>query len=146
MTQGERDRLVVLKKARKGLITQREAALELEVGERQVRRLLDRLKEAGDRAVIHGLKGQPANRKIGEAIRKGAVEALSDDKCHDFGPTRARAYLASKRKIAISKETARRFLRFTGTINLPCTSAWPLQTGHFYFALDRTNLRWFFRI
>jgi hypothetical protein len=110
MTQGERDRLIVLKKARKGLITQREAALELEVGERQVRRLLDRLKEAGDRSVIHGLKGQPSNRKIDEAIRKRAVEALSDDKCHDFGPTYARDYLASKRKIAISKETARRWM------------------------------------
>jgi hypothetical protein len=31
-------------------------------------------------------------------------------------------------------------LRFTGTINLPCTSAWPLQTGHFYFARRRTFL------
>lgn len=110
MTQGERDRLIVLKKARKGLITQKEAALELEVGERQVRRLLDRLKEAGDRTVIHGLKGQPSNHKIDEAIRKRAVEALSDDKCHDFGPTYARDYLASKRKIAISKETARRWM------------------------------------
>jgi transposase len=110
MTQGERDRLIVLKKARKGLITQREAALELEVGERQVRRLLDRLKAAGDRSVIHGLKGQPSNRKIDEAIRKRAVEALSDDKCHDFGPTYARDYLASKRKIAISKETVRRWM------------------------------------
>jgi hypothetical protein len=110
MTQGERDRLIVLKKARKGLITQREAALELEVGERQVRRLLDRLKAAGDRSVIHGLKGQPSNRQIDEAIRKRAVEALSDEKCHDFGPTYARDYLASKRKIAIGKETVRRWM------------------------------------
>jgi transcriptional regulator len=31
-------------------------------------------------------------------------------------------------------------LRFTGTIDLPCTSAWPLQTGHFDFALTRIVL------
>ena len=31
MTQAERDRLVVLKKTRRGLVTQRDAALELEV-------------------------------------------------------------------------------------------------------------------
>jgi hypothetical protein len=31
MTQAERDRLVVLKKAKKGLITQTEAAVELQV-------------------------------------------------------------------------------------------------------------------
>jgi hypothetical protein len=46
-TQRERDRLVVLKKAQKKLITQRQAAAELELTERQVRRLLVRLKESG---------------------------------------------------------------------------------------------------
>jgi hypothetical protein len=38
MTQGQRDRLVALKKAKKKLITQREAAAELGISERQVRR------------------------------------------------------------------------------------------------------------
>ena len=52
MTQRERDRLVVLKKAHKKLITQRQAAEELDLTERHVRRLLARLKESGDRAVI----------------------------------------------------------------------------------------------
>jgi hypothetical protein len=110
MTQAERDRLVVLKKTRKGLATRKDAALELEVGERQVRRLLGRLEQFGDKSVIHALKGKPSNRKIDEAIRKRAVEALSDQKCHDFGPTYARDYLASKKKIEISKETARRWM------------------------------------
>jgi hypothetical protein len=40
MTQRDRDRLVVLKKALKRLITQREAAYELQATERHVRRLL----------------------------------------------------------------------------------------------------------
>ena len=110
MTQAERDRLVVLNKAKKGLITQKEAALELEVSERQVRRLVGRLKENGDKSVIHGLKGKPSNRQIDDAIRKRAVDALSDQKCHDFGPTYARDYLASKKKIAVSKETTRRWM------------------------------------
>jgi predicted ArsR family transcriptional regulator len=52
MTQRERDRLVVLKKAQKKHITQRQAAEELKLSERQVRRLLWKLKEAGDRAVV----------------------------------------------------------------------------------------------
>lgn len=111
MTQAERDRLVVLKKAKKGLVTQKEAALELEVSARQVRRLLGRLQQVGDKPVIHSLKGKPSNRKIDEAIRKRAVEALSDEKCHDFGPAYARDYLASKKKIVVSQETARRWMR-----------------------------------
>jgi hypothetical protein len=40
MTQRDRDRLVVLKKALKKLITQSHAAQELDLTERQVRRLL----------------------------------------------------------------------------------------------------------
>ena len=40
MTQRERDRLVVLKKAQKKLITQRQAAADLQVSKRQVRRML----------------------------------------------------------------------------------------------------------
>jgi DNA-binding transcriptional regulator LsrR (DeoR family) len=44
MTQAERDRLVALKKAKKKLITQKQAAEEIGVTERQVRRLLRKLR------------------------------------------------------------------------------------------------------
>jgi hypothetical protein len=44
MTQRNRDRLVVLRKAQKKLITQKQAAIELQLTERQVRRLAKRLK------------------------------------------------------------------------------------------------------
>ena len=49
MTQQDRDRLVALKKAKKGLITQRQAAEEIGQSERHVRRLLKRLKGKGGR-------------------------------------------------------------------------------------------------
>src|SRR2546422_3778190 len=54
MTQADRDRLVALRKAKKKLITQREAAEELGLSVRQVKRLLYALKKHGDKAVIHG--------------------------------------------------------------------------------------------
>ena len=69
MTQADRDRLVTLKKAKKKLITQREAAEELGVSVRQVKRLLHALKKRGDKAVVHGLRGKPSNRKIEESDR-----------------------------------------------------------------------------
>src|SRR5215813_13726156 len=46
MTQAERDRLVALKKAEKKLITQKQAAEELGITERHVRRLLRELSGA----------------------------------------------------------------------------------------------------
>jgi len=45
MTQADRDRLVALRKAKKKLITQREATEELELSLRQVKRLLYALKK-----------------------------------------------------------------------------------------------------
>ena len=48
MTQRDRDRLVALKKADKKLITQKQAAEEIGVTERQVRRLLRKLRQKGD--------------------------------------------------------------------------------------------------
>jgi 8-oxo-dGTP pyrophosphatase MutT (NUDIX family) len=68
MTQADRDRLVTLKKAKKKLIAQREAAEELGLSIRQVQRLPEALKERGDKAVVHGLRGKPSNRRIEERI------------------------------------------------------------------------------
>ena len=76
MTQADRDRLVTLKKAKKRLITQREAAEELGLSVRQVKRLLYALKKRGDKAVIHGLRGKPSNRRIAESDREGGGEDL----------------------------------------------------------------------
>ena len=64
MTQRDRDRLVVLKKAQRKLITQKQAAGELQLSERQVRRLLERLREQGAGAVLHGLRGRSSHRKL----------------------------------------------------------------------------------
>ena len=48
MTQAERDRLVALKKAQKKLITQKQAAEEIGITERQVRRVLRKLRRKGE--------------------------------------------------------------------------------------------------
>ena len=64
MNQADRDRLVALKKAKKKLITQKQAAEEISVTERQARRLLRKLRRKGDRAVIDELRGRASNRKL----------------------------------------------------------------------------------
>ncbi len=110
MTQADRDRLVTLKKATKKLITQREAAEELELGLRQVQRLLAALKEQGDKAVVHGLRGLPSNRRIDETIEREAVKILSAPVYEGFGPTLAAEYLASKHGIEASRETVRQWM------------------------------------
>lgn len=114
MTQRDRDRLVVLKKAQRKLITQRQAAQELGVSERHVRRLLVRLREAGDRSVIHGLRGRESNRKLSAEVREKAVRILSGELYRGFGPTLAREYLAKKHKLAVGRETLRQLMKRAG--------------------------------
>jgi hypothetical protein len=110
MTQADRDRLVTLKKAKKKLITQREAGEELGLSTRQVKRLLYALKKCGDKAVLHGLRGKPSNRRIEEKIEKQAVKILSAPVYEGFGPTLAAEYLGNKHGIEASKETVRQWM------------------------------------
>jgi transposase len=107
MTQQDRDRLVALKKARKGLITQRQAAEELGQSERHVRRLLKRLQGKGDGVLVHALRGRRSNRKLDEKTKQKALEILGRDVYRGFGPTLAAEYLASKHGIHAGRETVR---------------------------------------
>ena len=114
MTQAERDRLVALKKAKKKLITQKQAAEEIGVTERQVRRLLRKLRKKGDRSVIHQLRGRPSNRRLPADVEQRAMVILSDPVYRGFGPTLAAEYLAKKHDIEVSKETLRRWMTEAG--------------------------------
>ena len=110
MTQADRDRLVTLRKAKKRLITQKQAAEELGVSVRQVKRLLYALKKRGDKAVIHGLRGKPSNRRIGKSVEQKAIQILSADIYKGFGPKLASEYLAEKHDIEASRETVRQWM------------------------------------
>ena len=114
MTQAERDRLVALKKAKKKLITQKQAAEEIGVTERQVRRLLRKLRRKGDRAVLHELRGRPSNRKLPAELEQRAIAVLSDPVYRGFGPTLAAEYLHQRHQITVSKETLRRWMAKAG--------------------------------
>ncbi len=109
MTQRDRDRMVALKKARKGLITQRQAAEEIGQSERHVRRLLNRLKGKGDGALVHALRGR-SNRRLDEKTKQKALEILGRDVYRGFGPTLAAEYLAKQHDIHVGREMARTWM------------------------------------
>src|ERR1700682_225737 len=109
MNQADRDRLVALKKAKKKLITQKDAAEELRITERQVRRLLKRLKKGGDKAVLHGLRGAPSNRRIEQETQQRAVEILAQEVYRGFRPTVATEHLL-KHGVEASRETVRKWM------------------------------------
>jgi hypothetical protein len=110
MSQAERDRLVTLGKVKERLITQAEAARELNISVRHVKRLLKALKKRGDKAVIHGLRGRPSPHKLPEAIKREAIRILSEPVYAGFGPTLAAEYLSTKHDLTVSKETLRHWM------------------------------------
>lgn len=110
MTQKDRDRLVVLRKAQKKLITQRQGAEELQITERHLRRMLVKLKECGDRSIVHGLRGRSSNRKLSQQVGEKAVRILSEAVYQGFGPTLASEYLARKHGVKIGREALRRLM------------------------------------
>src|SRR4051794_22144586 len=111
MNQAERDRLVTLRKAKKRLITQAEAATELGVSVRHVKRLLKALKKRGDKAVVHGLRGRPSLRRLPEATKQEAIRVLSESVYAGFGPTLAAEYLSDRHGLRGSKEPLRQWMR-----------------------------------
>jgi hypothetical protein len=109
----DRDVLKVLHEVRRGHITQREGAEQLKRTARWIRELVGRIEEKGDRAIIHGLRGQPSTHKIAEKIEKKAVTIIEREYA-DFGPTLASEYLARDHQIVASRETVRQWMLRAG--------------------------------
>jgi transposase len=112
MSQRERDRLRVLHSVLEGQRTQVEAARLLRLTSRHVRRLLQRLEEGGDAALIHGLRGQPSNHRKDAKLRRRVLQVYRKD-YHDFGPTFAAEKLG-ERGLEVSPDTLRRWLLAEG--------------------------------
>jgi transposase len=90
-----------------------EAAVQLEISYRQVKRLIKAYREGGDAALIHGNQGKPSNRKSDETVRKAALEAYRK-RYADFGPTFAAEKLEEVEGVKVNAETLRRWLMEEG--------------------------------
>jgi hypothetical protein len=62
----------------------------------------------GDRALVHGLRGQPSNRRVDAALRRKVLQAYRR-RYADFGPTFACEKLALQ-GLPVSPRTLRRWL------------------------------------
>ena len=114
MTQRERGRLVALSKADKKLITQKQAAQQIGLSERQCRRLLAKLRSEGEQAVIHAARGRSCNRRISATVEKQAVAILSQAAYAGFGPALAAEYLQQRHGIHLGRETLRGWMAAAG--------------------------------
>ena len=108
-TQGELKALYVIRKAIDKVITQKEAAEAIDLSERHIRRKLKRVREEGDKGIIHKSRGEPSNRAKPDKIKNKAL-MLFKAKYPDFGPTLASEKLFERDKIKVNDETLRLWL------------------------------------
>ncbi len=108
LSQRERDRLKVLHEVAQGHRTQVQAAQQLQLSDRQVRRWLERVRVEGDRGIIHRLRGRPSNRKI-PADCQHRILARVRKRYADFGPTLAGEHLEED-GLTVSRETLRQWM------------------------------------
>jgi hypothetical protein len=108
-TQDELRALHVIRKAIDKIITQKDASETIYLSERQIRRKVKRIREEGDKGIIHRSRGVSSNRTTPDKIRS-KVLALFKDKYPDFGPTLASEKLFERDKIKVNDETLRLWL------------------------------------
>lgn len=112
ISEKEMDRLSIVRCILKKKLSWQEAGNQLHLSERQIARLVARVRAKGSRGIIHGLRGRPSNRRLKENVLARAIHLV---KTHypDFKPTFASEKLANH-GIHLSRETLRKSMITAG--------------------------------
>ncbi|TFH90198.1 ISNCY family transposase [Vibrio ouci] len=109
LSHKELDRLTVIKSVHAGRLLQKEAASQLDLSVRQIKRLLARFRAEGAKGLISRHRGKKPNNAYTDATREAAIQLV---RAHytDFGPTLASEKLEERHGIKISRETLRTWM------------------------------------
>ena len=113
MSVKELRRVHVIRQTREKKLTQVQAGIVLGLTPRHIRRLIERVAQAGDQGLAHRGRGKPSNRRIPEKVQTKAL-TLYAQRYGDFGPTLAAEKLAERHGITLSAETVRGWLLAKG--------------------------------
>jgi len=107
--QKELKRIQVVHMVLEGMITQIEASEMISLSERQIRRIIKRIKEEGNSGIVHKSRGKVSSRKLPKKLMERVV-LLYQEKYQGFGPTLFCEKLIEIENIHISDETVRKWL------------------------------------
>lgn len=109
MSKKEFKRLPILHKVMERRLTQVKAAEMLDLSDRQIRRIILKIKNSGDQAIAHRNRGKESPFKIPREEEDRIVSVL-EKRYFDFGPTFASEKLLECEGIKISKEKIRQLM------------------------------------
>ena len=148
MSVKELRRLHVIHEVIEKKMTQVIASGLLGLTDRQIRRIVKRVREIGDGGLAHQSRGKPSHRRIDERI-KAKVIGLYEKQYGDFGPTLAAEKLWERNEIRISDETLRVWLGERGIDHFRRRKrphrAWRERKGHAgeLVQMDGSHHAWF---
>ncbi|MEE4382460.1 MAG: ISNCY family transposase [Pseudomonadales bacterium] len=109
LSHRELDRAKVLGEVLEGRLRQVDAARQLGLTPRQVRRLLSRLAEEGPAGLASRKRGRPSSRRLSAEVRQQAL-ALARDPYDGFNVTHLHEMLTERHGLILSRETLRKLL------------------------------------
>lgn len=109
MSRREAKRLHFIRQALDEKMTQAEAAGHIGLSDRQIRRLIRRIREEGDEAICHRSRGKASNHRIPKKVKERVLRLFRNE-YHDFNLAHATEKLLEAHGIAINDETLRLWL------------------------------------
>jgi transposase len=109
MSRKEAKRLHIIHQALDERITQTEAAFLTGLSDRQIRRIIKRIRKAGDEGICHQSRGKPSNHRIHRKVKEKTLRLFRED-YKDFNLTHATEQLLETHGITINRETLRLWL------------------------------------
>jgi len=105
----EIERLRIIHKVMDRQIRQVDGARLLDISDRQVRNIIQKIKADGDKGIAHGNRGREAPNKTSKELEK-KIGSIIERKYVDFGPTLASEKLLKHEGIKISHEKLRQIM------------------------------------
>ena len=135
MSREEVQRYQIIRKILDRVINQQEGAEYLRLSDRQVRRIVRRVRVEGESGVIHRLRGKSGWRKIDPNIRE-RILGLYRRQYEGFGPVLASEKLQERDGIKVNDETLRLWLMQEGLWQVsrqrkPKDKSWRARKEHF---------------
>jgi transposase len=109
MSAKELNRLEVMQRLSEKRMSQSEAGRILNLGVRQIKRLLKAYRKKGAAGLVSKQRGRKGNNRLAEEVKRRALNLLKT-KYKGFGPTLAHEKLVEKEKLKLSDESVRQLM------------------------------------
>ena len=110
MSSKEIDRLMLISQIEEEKISVLEASRLLGLSQRQIYRILKRVKTEGSKGIVHKLRGRKSNRGYPEELKEELIK-IYRKQYSDYGPTLFSEMLEEYHNISLNRETVRNWLR-----------------------------------